>query len=275
VNYREAYGMHVSNGILFNHESPRRPGNFVTRKITTGVAHIVEGLQETLYLGNLNASRDWGHARDFIEGMWLMLQQEEAGDYVLASGESHSVREFVECAFKYAGVSIKWLGPSGTVDEIGVEEGNEGRVMVAVDPRFFRPTECNMVQGDPTKAKTKLGWVSKTSFDGLVNEMMEADLALVKEEVKASESRTVGESRIEKSTSATFEACRSTKSSFITIDEESTYTVENPTPSKNQRAFHVLSNENQGEDDIRDVLSTELSNDNQGEDEKREEATVA
>jgi hypothetical protein len=242
----------------------------VTRKITSGVARIVEGLEETLYLGNLDANRDWGHARDFIEGMWLMLQQEEAGDYVLASGETHSVREFVDCAFKCAGVTIKWLGPSGTVDEIGVEEGNEGRVLVKVDPRFFRPTECNMVLGDPTKAKTKLGWVSKTSFDGLVKEMMEADLALVKEEVEELESRTVGVPRIEKKTSATFDASRSTKS-YISIDEESTYTVKT---SKHQRAFNAPSNENQAEMDKRDVLSTAFSNENQGEEDEREEAST-
>ena len=155
MNYREAYGMHLTNGILFNHESPRRGRTFVTRKITTSVARIVEGIDKTLYLGNLDAKRDWGHARDYIEGMWMMLQVDEPDDYVLATGETHSVREFVEKAFKYAGVTIKWKGPPGTVEEIGVEEGNEDRVLVKVDPAYFRPTEVDLLLGDPTKAKKK------------------------------------------------------------------------------------------------------------------------
>jgi GDPmannose 4,6-dehydratase len=184
VNYREAYGMHLTNGILFNHESPRRGRTFVTRKITTGVARIQAGLDKTLYLGNLDAKRDWGHANDYIEGMWLMLQQEESDDYVLATGETHSVREFVEKAFGHAGITMKWMGPPGTVDEIGVEEGNEDRVLVKIDPRYFRPTEVDLLLGDPTKAKMKLGWVAKTSFDDLVKEMVEHDIAMVKGNVK-------------------------------------------------------------------------------------------
>ncbi len=182
VNYREAYGMHLTNGILFNHESPRRGRTFVTRKITAGVAKIVTGQQKTLYLGNLDAKRDWGHARDYVEGMWMMLQQEESDDYVLATGETHSVREFVEKAFKHAGLPIKWTGPAGTVDEIGVEDGNEDRVLVKIDPQYFRPTEVDLLLGDPTKAKTRLGWVAKTPFDSLVKEMVEADIAMVKGE---------------------------------------------------------------------------------------------
>lgn len=179
VNYREAYGMHLTNGILFNHESPRRGRTFVTRKITAAVARIVAGIEKTLYLGNLDAKRDWGHARDYIEGMWLMLQQDESDDYVLATGETHTVREFVEKAFKHAGVSVVWKGPAGTVNEIGVEEGNEDRVLVKIDPQYFRPTEVELLLGDPTKAKTKLGWVAKTTFDDLVKEMVDHDVAMV------------------------------------------------------------------------------------------------
>jgi GDPmannose 4,6-dehydratase len=182
VNYREAYGMHLTNGILFNHESPRRGRTFVTRKITAGVAKIVTGQQRTLYLGNLDAKRDWGHARDYVEGMWRMLQQDESDDYVLATGETHSVREFVEKAFHHAGLSIKWVGPPGTVNEVGVEDGNEDRVLVRIDPQYFRPTEVDLLLGDPTKAKARLGWVAKTPFDSLVKEMVEADLAMVKGE---------------------------------------------------------------------------------------------
>jgi GDPmannose 4,6-dehydratase len=175
VNYREAYGMHLTNGILFNHESPRRGRTLVTRKITAGVAPIVAGLDKTLYLGNLDAKRDWGHARDYVEGMWMMLQQDEADDYVLATGETHSVREFFEKSFGYAGINIIWKGPTGTVEEIGVEEGNEDRVLVKIDPQYFRPTEVDLLIGDPTKAKNKIGWTSKTSFDTLVKEMTEHD----------------------------------------------------------------------------------------------------
>jgi len=175
--------MHLTNGILFNHESPRRGRTFVTRKITAGVARIVVGLDKTLYLGNLDSKRDWGHARDYVEGMWRMLQQDEADDYVLATGETHSVREFVEKAFKCAGISLKWKGPTGTTEEIGVEEGNEDRVLVKIDPRYFRPTEVDLLLGDPTKAKNKIGWESSTSFDELVKEMVEHDIAMFKGDV--------------------------------------------------------------------------------------------
>lgn len=180
VNYREAYGMHLTNGILFNHESPRRGRTFVTRKITAAVANIVEGHQKTLYLGNLDAKRDWGHARDYVEGMWRMLQQDEPDDYVLATGETHTVREFVEKAFKAGGITVKWMGPTGTVDEYGVNAADESQVIVKIDPRYFRPTEVDLLLGDPTKAKKVLGWTSKTSFEQLVNEMVEADLKMVR-----------------------------------------------------------------------------------------------
>ena len=189
MNYREAYGMHLTNGILFNHESPRRGRTFVTRKITAAVARIVENMQKTLYLGNLDAKRDWGHARDYIEGMWMMLQQDESDDYVLATGETHSVREFVEKAFKVVGITIKWKGPEGTVEEYGVDADDEERVLVKIDPEYFRPTEVDLLLGDPTKAKTKLGWESKTPFDKLVEEMVEEDLAIVKGDVADVESQ--------------------------------------------------------------------------------------
>jgi GDPmannose 4,6-dehydratase len=180
VNYREAYGMHLTNGILFNHESPRRGRTFVTRKITVGVARIHEGMDKTLYLGNIDAKRDWGHARDYIEGMWMMLQMDEPDDYVLATGETHTVREFIEKAFAVVGTTIVWKGPRGTVNELGVDAADESRVLVKIDPRYFRPTEVDILLGDPTRAKEKLGWVSKTSFDDLVKEMVEADLATVR-----------------------------------------------------------------------------------------------
>ena len=176
VNYREAYGMHLTNGILFNHESPRRGRTFVTRKITVAVANIAEGKQKTLYLGNLDAKRDWGHARDYVEGMWRMLQQDEPDDYVLATGETHTVREFVEKAFAVAGITIKWKGPPGTVEEVGVDANDEERVLVCVDERYFRPTEVDLLLGNPAKAKAKLGWASQTPFDVLIKEMVEADL---------------------------------------------------------------------------------------------------
>lgn len=180
VNYREAYGMHLTNGILFNHESPRRGRTFVTRKITTAVARIVEGLDKTLYLGNIDAKRDWGHARDYVEGMWRMLQQETSDDYVLATGETHTVREFVEMAFEVAGVKIAWKGPTGTVDEYGVDANDESRVLVKIDPAYFRPTEVDLLLGDPAKAKEKLGWTSSTSLKQLVTEMVESDLDMVR-----------------------------------------------------------------------------------------------
>jgi len=179
VNYREAYGMHLTNGILFNHESPRRGRTFVTRKITAGVARIAAGIEKTLYLGNIDSKRDWGHARDYVEGMWRMLQQDEPDDYVLATGETHSVREFVEKAFGHAGITVKWKGAFGTTEEVGVEEGNEDRILIKIDPQYFRPTEVELLLGDPTKAKNKLGWESSTSFDNLVKEMVEHDIAMV------------------------------------------------------------------------------------------------
>ncbi len=172
VNYREAYGMHASNGILFNHEGPTRGETFVTRKITRAVAAIEKGLQKTLYLGNLDAKRDWGHARDYVEGMWLMMQQETPDDYVLATGETHSVREFVELAFAETGRKISWEGDS--VDEIG-RDADTGDELVKIDPRYFRPTEVDLLIGDPSKAREKLGWAHKTSFPDLVKEMVAAD----------------------------------------------------------------------------------------------------
>ncbi|ACL61124.1 GDP-mannose 4,6-dehydratase [Methylobacterium nodulans] len=181
VNYREAYGIHASNGILFNHESPYRGETFVTRKITRAVAKIHHGLQKKLLLGNLNSLRDWGHARDYVEGMWLMLQQEKGDDYVLATGEMHSVREFVELAFQQIGRSIFWRGKN--VEEQGVDE-RTGEVLVAVDPRYFRPTEVDLLIGDPTKAREKLGWSHRTSFEELVREMIQSDLVEVVEERK-------------------------------------------------------------------------------------------
>jgi GDPmannose 4,6-dehydratase len=179
VNYREAYGMHASNGILFNHESPMRGETFVTRKVTRAVAAIECGLQETLFVGNLDAKRDWGHARDYIEGMWLMLQQPEPDDYVLATGEAHTVREFIERAFGCVGRTIAWEG-SG-VAERGIDSGT-GKVLVRVDPRYFRPTEVDLLLGDPTKAREKLGWVHTTKFADLVKEMVESDLKEVQRE---------------------------------------------------------------------------------------------
>jgi GDPmannose 4,6-dehydratase len=180
VNYREAYGMHASCGILFNHESPIRGETFVTRKITRAVAAIKHGRQSRLFLGNLDALRDWGHARDFVEGMWLILQQREPDDYVLATGESHSVREFVEKAFAHIGRTIVWRG-SG-VEEKGVERAT-GEVRVEVDPRYFRPTEVETLLGDPSKARTRLGWHHKISFDQLVKDMVDADMvAILKEQ---------------------------------------------------------------------------------------------
>lgn len=184
VNYREAYGMHVTNGILFNHESPRRGRTFVTRKITTAVANIHAGKQKTLYLGNIDAKRDWGHARDYVEGMWRMLQQETSDDYVLATGETHTVREFVELAFKAVGTTIKWKGPEGTADEIGVDADNEDNVLVCIDPRYYRPTEVDLLIGDPTKAKETLGWEATTKFYDLVKEMVDADLKMVRGQLK-------------------------------------------------------------------------------------------
>jgi GDPmannose 4,6-dehydratase len=176
VNYREAYGMHASNGILFNHEGPTRGETFVSRKITRGVAAIKLGRQERLFLGNLDAQRDWAHARDYVEGMWRIVQQPEPDDYVLATGEAHSVREFVEKAFAQIGTGIEWVG-SG-VDEKGLDAVS-GRVLVEVDRRYFRATEVDVLIGDPSKARSKLGWQHKVSFDDLIAEMVASDLKTV------------------------------------------------------------------------------------------------
>jgi GDPmannose 4,6-dehydratase len=181
VNYREAYGFYACNGILFNHEGPTRGETFVTRKITRAVAAIQLGRQKRLYIGNLDATRDWGHARDFVEGMWLMLQQPEPEDYVLATGEAHSVREFIELAFGQVGRRIAWRGTGK--DEQGVD-AKSGEVLVEIDPRYFRPAEVDALLGDPTKARTRLGWSHKTSFRDLVREMVEADLVEVEREYR-------------------------------------------------------------------------------------------
>ncbi|MER9596978.1 GDP-mannose 4,6-dehydratase [Mesorhizobium sp. M0244] len=179
VNYREAYGMHASNGILFNHESPMRGETFVTRKITRAAAAISLGLQDKLYLGNLSAERDWGHARDYVEGMWRILQQETPDDYVLATGVKNSVRKFVELAFAEVGVRIQWNG-SG-VAEKGVDT-KSGKILVEVDPRYFRPTEVDLLLGDPSKAERVLGWKATTSLDEMVREMVQSDLKVVARE---------------------------------------------------------------------------------------------
>ena len=167
-NYRESYGLHASSGILFNHESPRRGETFVTRKITRGLSSISTGQQNVLYLGNLNAKRDWGHAKDFVEAMWLMLQQDEADDYVIATGEQYSVREFVEAAAPYFGMKIAWMGEG--LDEVGYDTYS-GNQVIAVNPKYFRPAEVETLLGDATKAKEKLGWEPKISFEQLVEDM--------------------------------------------------------------------------------------------------------
>ena len=179
VNYREAYGMHASNGILFNHESPIRGETFVTRKITRAVASIKHGLQQKVFLGNLDATRDWGHARDYVEGMWLILQQETPDDYVLATGESHSVREFVEKAFAHIGRTVVWQG-SG-LEQKGIDKSN-GEILVEIDSRYFRPTEVDALLGDSSKARAKLGWKHRTSFDDLVRDMVQGDLVTLQQE---------------------------------------------------------------------------------------------
>ena len=189
VNYREAYGFHASNGILFNHEGPRRGETFVTRKITQAAAAIHLGKQDCLYLGNLDAQRDWGHARDYAEGMWLILQQREPDDYVLATGEIHSVREFVELAFAEVGIALEWQG-SGK-DECGLC-GKTKRTLVRIDPRYFRPTEVQTLLGNPAKARAKLGWKHRVGFRELVREMMSHDLKLISE-------RPDGELKIDRS----------------------------------------------------------------------------
>jgi GDPmannose 4,6-dehydratase len=176
-NYREAYGIYACNGILFNHESPIRGETFVTRKITRAAAKISLGLQDKLYLGNLDAKRDWGHARDYVEGMWLMLQQDEPDDYVLATGKTYSIKHFASLAFAEVGITLQWIG-SG-VDEKGVDAAS-GKVLIEVDPKYFRPTEVDLLVGNPDKAKEKLGWESKTSLEELVKEMMHHDVELFK-----------------------------------------------------------------------------------------------
>ena len=181
VNFREAYGLFAVSGILFNHESPRRGETFVTRKITRAVGRIRYGLQDRLYLGNLDAKRDWGHARDYVEAMWLMLQQDEPGDYVIATGETHTVREFCERAFHHAGMTIIWRGDG--VEEKGVEE-RTGRTLVEIDPRYLRPTEVDVLLGDATKARQELGWNFQTSFPQLVAAMVDADVELASREAK-------------------------------------------------------------------------------------------
>jgi len=178
VNYREAYGFHASNGILFNHESPARGETFVTRKITRAVAAIETGALDCLSLGNLDAKRDWGHARDYVEGMWLMLQRDAPDDYVLATGQAHSVREFVEAAFARVGRRLEWRGEG--VDEVGVDGR---RVLVRIDPRHFRPTEVDHLLGDASKAERILGWRPRVSFVDLVSEMVDADLAASRREI--------------------------------------------------------------------------------------------
>lgn len=185
VNYREAYGFHASNGILFNHESPLRGETFVTRKITRAVAAIALGRQERLYLGNLDARRDWGHARDYVRGMWQMLQQERPDDYVLATGQAHSVRDFVELAFRELGRTIEWRGDGP--HEQGLDAAT-GRLLIEIDPRYFRPTEVPALQGDPRKAQERLGWRPEIGFEALVKEMVQADLA----ELAGGEERLAG-----------------------------------------------------------------------------------
>jgi GDPmannose 4,6-dehydratase len=186
VNYREAYGMHASNGILFNHESPLRGETFVTRKITRAAASIHLGLQNKLYLGNLDAERDWGHAKDYVRGMWLMLQQDEADDYVLATGVKTSVRTFVERSFAHTGVEIGWKGQG--IDEKGFCK-KSGRELVAIDQRYFRPTEVDLLQGDPSKARTRLGWEPHTTVDEMIKEMVAEDIKALKSSPKVNKSQ--------------------------------------------------------------------------------------
>ena len=184
VNYREAYGIHASNGILFNHESPIRGETFVTRKITRAVSAIHLGVQKTLFIGNLDSLRDWGHARDYVEGMWRMLQQETPDDYVLATGEMHTVREFIERSFAHVNRKIEWKGTS--VDEVGVDAAS-GDVLVKIDSRYFRPTEVELLLGDPSKVHRVLGWKHTVTFPELVADMMNSDLKVVAEESRVRE----------------------------------------------------------------------------------------
>jgi GDPmannose 4,6-dehydratase len=176
VNYREAYNIYAVNGILFNHESPRRGETFVTRKITRAAARISEGMQKKLFLGNMDAQRDWGHAKDYVKGMWLMMQQDKPDDFVLATGQTHTVRKMCDLAFKHAGIELVWEGEG--VNEKGVNK-TTGDVLVEVDPQYFRPTEVDLLIGDPTKAREELGWEHEYDFETLVKEMVESDLAEV------------------------------------------------------------------------------------------------
>jgi GDPmannose 4,6-dehydratase len=177
VNYREAYGIHASNGILFNHESPRRGETFVTRKITRAVAAISLGKQDTLWLGNLDAKRDWGHAKDYVEGMWRIVQQDTPDDYVLATGETHTVRHFCDLAFGEAGIALDWQGQG--VEEVGTCRAT-GRALVRVDPTYFRPTEVDLLIGNPAKAKRVLGWQHTVTLQDMAAEMVAADIAELK-----------------------------------------------------------------------------------------------
>ncbi|HET7436454.1 MAG TPA: GDP-mannose 4,6-dehydratase [Thermoanaerobaculia bacterium] len=179
VNYREAYGLFAVNGILFNHESPRRGETFVSRKITRAVGRIVHGLQDRLYLGNLNAKRDWGYARDYVEAMWMMLQHNEPRDYVIATGTTHTVRHFAELAFARAGITLEWRGEGQ--DEQGIDT-KDGRVLVEVDPNYYRPTEVDLLLGDATRAREELGWTPRTTFEELVAMMVDSDLELARRE---------------------------------------------------------------------------------------------
>jgi len=179
VNYRESYQMFTVNGILFNHESPRRGTTFVTRKITRAIAAILAGKQQSLYLGNLDAKRDWGHAKDYVEGMWRMMQCDTPSDFVLATNEMHSVREFVELAFSVMNITIEWRGERGTVTEYGVDAANPEKVLVHVDPRYFRPAEVDLLIGCPKKAKEILGWEPTVKFSELVREMVLADVDML------------------------------------------------------------------------------------------------
>ena len=181
VNYREAYGLFAVNGILFNHESPRRGETFVSRKITRALGRIVHGLQDRLYLGNLDSKRDWGFAKDYVEAMWLMLQQETPEDYVIATGETHTVREFCELAFRRAGIELTWEGEG--IDEKGIERST-GRVLIEIDPRYLRPTEVDLLLGDATKARIQLGWTPRVSFPELVDLMTDSDLAIAEKEAR-------------------------------------------------------------------------------------------
>jgi len=175
-NYRESYGLHASNGILFNHESPRRGETFVTRKITMAVTRIHRGLQDCLYMGNIDSLRDWGYAPDYVQMMWMMLQQDEADDYVVATGEMHTVREFIEKSFAHVGRTIEWQGKD--VNEVGIYQ-TTGKVVMRVDPKYFRPAEVEQLLGDPSKAKSKLGWESRVKFEELVKIMTDGDLRLL------------------------------------------------------------------------------------------------